>query len=404
LHIYLDASIGGGAELTRETLISALTAHGHDVVGVGTSSARGMTQEISGGVRRWSVGLANVYWPLKDKVQPGWRTKLWHLLDVYNPLMRRRLGRILDIEKPDVVLAHNLPGWSVAALSAIRRRQIPVVQVLHDHYNICVNSMMFRVGRNCIGQCADCRVMRLPHRVLTNKVNAVVGISKYILDRHIEHGVFEKVPIRRVIHNVRSAERLGVQDAPALRAAAMAAREEIDIRFGFIGSLVPSKGIEQLISAFAKLGDLRAELWVAGIGKPEYLNLLKAKAEGAGVKFMGQMKQAEFFASIDVLVVPSLWQEPLGMVVAESFAFGVPVIGARRGGIPEMITDGQNGSIFEPDKEGELESAMQRYVTNPKIIHAMAANALIAGAKFLNTNDWYCRYMAAINDACGQNA
>jgi hypothetical protein len=43
-------------------------------------------------------------------------------------------------------------------------------------------------------------------------------------------------------------------------------------------------------------------------------------------------------------------------------------------------------------------------VTNPKIIHAMAANALIAGAKFLNTNDWYCRYMAAINDACGQNA
>lgn len=398
LHIYADASIGGGAEQTRETLLAALKARGHDIFGVGTAAGGGIKCAESGGIRRWSVGLANVYWPLKDKMQPGWKKKLWHVLDVYNPVMRRRLGRILDIEKPDLVMLHNVTGWSVAAISAIAKRKIPMVQVLHDHYNLCVNSMMFRNGRNCTGQCADCRVMRLPHRVLTNQVDAVIGISQYILDRHILNGAFTKAKVKRVIHNARSADLLGLRTMQERPARAMTPLGDLNIRFGFIGTLVPSKGIEELIVAFARLNDPRAELWVAGAGKPEYETLLKRVAEDARITFMGQMKPAAFFTAIDLLVVPSLWQEPLGMVVAESFVFGVPVIGSARGGIPEMITDGQTGFIFEPDAPGALTEALRRCADVPEMLPVMAWNAQRVGTKFLDTDAWYQSYIAVINE------
>jgi glycosyltransferase involved in cell wall biosynthesis len=67
------------------------------------------------------------------------------------------------------------------------------------------------------------------------------------------------------------------------------------------------------------------------------------------VRFLGHVKPQEFFSEIDVLVVPSLWNEPMGRVVVEAYGMGVPVLGARRGGIPELIDDGVTGLLFEPE-------------------------------------------------------
>jgi glycosyltransferase involved in cell wall biosynthesis len=62
----------------------------------------------------------------------------------------------------------------------------------------------------------------------------------------------------------------------------------------------------------------------------------------------------EFLRPLAFLVVPSLWDEPMGRVVPEAFSVGTPVLGARRGGIPEMVTPGVNGALFEPDRPKEL--------------------------------------------------
>jgi len=65
----------------------------------------------------------------------------------------------------------------------------------------------------------------------------------------------------------------------------------------------------------------------------------------------------EFYKSI----VVSIWYEALGIVVVESFAFGVPVIGSNIGGIPEMISEGIDGMLFDPYKEGDLEEKMLKF-------------------------------------------
>jgi glycosyltransferase involved in cell wall biosynthesis len=66
------------------------------------------------------------------------------------------------------------------------------------------------------------------------------------------------------------------------------------------------------------------------------------------------VRPEEFFAQIHLLVVPSLWHEPLGRIVLEAQANLVPVIASRRGGIPELIEEGKTGFLYEPDHPAEL--------------------------------------------------
>ena len=60
------------------------------------------------------------------------------------------------------------------------------------------------------------------------------------------------------------------------------------------------------------------------------------------------------FDSFDVLVVPSIWLENSPLVVHEAFMFGVPVIGSRIGGTADLIQDGINGFLYEPEWPGNL--------------------------------------------------
>jgi len=240
--------------------------------------------------------------------------------------------------------------------------------------------------------------MRAPHLILTNSVDAVVGVSKYILNRHVASGAYSRVPIRRFIHNVKSGDGLGLSEAAGLRARAEVVRAPGVVRFGFIGALAPYKGIEYLLEEFDRWQDSRTELWVAGTGRPDYVAKLKYRFEGVRIKFLGHTTQREFFTAVDVTVVPSLWQEALGMVVSESFAFGVPVIGSCRGGIPEMITDGYSGIVFEPDVPGMLKNAMQKLVDNPATRLEMGRKAGIAAREFLDMEKWTDSYLGVIND------
>jgi glycosyltransferase involved in cell wall biosynthesis len=70
-------------------------------------------------------------------------------------------------------------------------------------------------------------------------------------------------------------------------------------------------------------------------------------------------------------VVPSIWNDPLPRVVFEAFSAGVPVVGSRIGGIPEMINEGQNGFLFEPHDSRELAGILSRIVSAPRVVRGM---------------------------------
>jgi glycosyltransferase involved in cell wall biosynthesis len=395
------AAVTGGAERTMETLLRTLKASGNNVAVLGTSAKPGLHRINEGGITQWRAGISNLYWPRADETHSWPMRRLWHLIDIYNGAMQRPLGMVLAAVQPDVVFVHNLPGWSISAIPAIRKHDIPVIQILHDHYNICANSTMSRAGKNCARQCVTCRVMRAPHRKITNQVSAVVGVSQYILDRHLQCGAYADVPIKRVIHNVRSAESLGLPEAVSLRRNADAARSAGVTRFGFIGNLTHEKGIELLLEAFAAWNNPRTELWVAGTGKPEMVDMLTARYAGPRIRFLGAMEPKRFFTAIDVTVVPSLWQDPFPGVVAESFAFGVPVVASRRGGLPEMVVHAETGLMYEPCEPGALLAAMTLYAGSPALTARLARNARAAAPRFLDVDGWNAAYRDLIDEVVG---
>ncbi len=386
LHSLADPERGGGGEVIVWEQIRGLRDAGHECVLLATSDKPGLERSEREGITVWQAGIRNVYWPYHKKRPSAPRRLLWHTLDSYNPWMQAYLRDVVKRERPDVVSVHNLPGWSAASWATLARLGVPAVQVLHDYYPICVKATMYRQGRNCKGQCAGCRVFRLPHRALSRKLSAVVGVSRYILERHRALGYFEGVPVQRVIHNARAPQALGVEDMPP-------PEPHPGLRFGFIGRLDPSKGIESLITAFLAADLPDAELWIAGSGKQDYEQRLQGLITDPRIRLLGRQRPVDFYAQVDVVVVPSLWNDNLPGVVFEALAFGKPVIGSRRGGIPEMIRHGENGLLFEPDAPGELQAALES-LRDEALRTRLTAQARPSSAPFMDIARWIGEYEA----------
>jgi glycosyltransferase involved in cell wall biosynthesis len=386
LNTYDDPVIsGGGAEVILSLIAQGLSSCNIEPVILGTGPEPGLQQLERNGMRIWRAGIRNFYWPQPAVRRPMLARVLWHVADSFNFAMRPLLHQVLEAERPDVISVHNLAGWSVAAWGVIAKFGIPIVQVLHDSYLICGRSTMYTGCGNCIGQCGSCRLLRLPHRNACKHLSAVVGVSRFILDRHLSQGYFCNVPIQRVIHDARDKNILGLDAvAPVYRSEAL--------RIGFIGRLHPSKGIELLLQAFSEADISGAALWVAGIGKSDYEKELRTRWKSEKIRFLGRVTPQEFYPQVDMVVVPSLLHDTFPGVVFEAFAFGKPVIGARRGGIPEMITDGENGFLFEPDRPDDLANAMRKLVHDSGLRARMGQVARVSAQPFLDKDAWVGRY------------
>jgi glycosyltransferase involved in cell wall biosynthesis len=190
----------------------------------------------------------------------------------------------------------------------------------------------------------------------------VIGISRFIVDRHRLLGYFRDTPYA-VIHNSLD---LGIQDeSPRERS--------LPLRVGFFGRIEAQKGITALVQAAMAVGPGKLELIVGGTGDAKLIDDLKAASSGLSIRFLGRIAPNEFFPLVDVLVVPSLWHEPLGRVVLEAYAWGRPVIVSNRGGLPEIVREGETGFVFDPGIPGGLAMILQRCVASPGKLLRMAA-------------------------------
>ena len=155
------------------------------------------------------------------------------------------------------------------------------------------------------------------------------------------------------------------------------------MRFGFIGVHDPVKGLDTLARAAHRLvNDQNVRFVIAGSAKSDYSKSLPQKFPGENTSFLGWTKPEDFFPQIDVLVVPSLFREPFGRVVIEAFVQGVPVIGARSGGIPESIDPGKDGYLFDPGDDKALAAEIASMAAKPEAIPALSRAALEASRRY----------------------
>jgi len=171
----------------------------------------------------------------------------------------------------------------------------------------------------------------------------------------------------------------------------------------YVGRLSHEKGVETLIDAVKDNGDIHLKIIGDGPLKG-YLEKKVASEHITNVAFLGYRTGESLHDEIRnsmFLVIPSEWYENNPLTVIEAFALGKPVVGARIGGIPEMVRDWETGLTFVSGDVNDLEGKIELMLNNSDRIAEMGKNARAYVEKELNAEVYYERlmeiYQMAIN-------
>lgn len=273
--------------------------------------------------------------------------------------------------KPDAVYVNNLAGLSRAVVICSYALGIPIVAALRDYSWICVRQSMFRKGRSCSARCQLCRVACAPRALAFQMIQGVVANSAEVLKQHSSAGIVRR-KLTEVIYAGAPPMSSGSRPAPEAR-----------LRIGVMGQLQATKGFDRFfrdVAALAVGGRLRVV--VAGeIGTPFGRALVSEWAQ-PWVEFRGKMDRDAFFDSVDVVVIPSEWREPLSRIVYEAFARGVCVIASRHGGQKEVIRHGENGMVYVPG-DGSLAGCLEKLLADRNLVKRLGEQARVDASRYV---------------------
>ena len=165
--------------------------------------------------------------------------------------------------------------------------------------------------------------------------------------------------------------------SPAMRQRLLGGRSDTGQLLLYIGRLSAEKQIERIRPVLDALPEARLAL----VGDGPYRQQLETLFAGSAATFVGYLAGEELasaYASADAFLFPSS-TETLGLVLLEAMAAGCPVVGANRGGIPDIVTDGVNGCLYEPEGPdggaGSLTAAALRLLGDPSQREQLRRNA-----------------------------
>lgn len=364
----------GGTEVHTQTVARDLGARGHDVSVLAADAdapARSSVDHVLGDVPVRRLGVSS---------DPG------RLRPLVDPWVRAEFERVLEQFKPEVVHVQHLLGLSGDLIEAARRRSIPTVVTLHDHWLQCpeihprpgsTHPRGRFWGLGCVWHHELGHPRRTGSRAIRGEVpgaiaaavrrpaflrrqltlaDLVLAPSRFICREYVRFGVSPK-KIHFMPHGVRVGPARGVP------------KREGPVRFGFVGSIVPVKGVHVLCKAFARLGG-DATLQIHGRAYDERYWRRIERSLGSKIRYVGPFapeNAAGIYAAFDVLVLPSLFPETFALTVAEAQACGMPAIASRVGALPERISDGRDGLLVPPGDAGALRRALVRLLDPAKV-------------------------------------
>jgi glycosyltransferase involved in cell wall biosynthesis len=122
------------------------------------------------------------------------------------------------------------------------------------------------------------------------------------------------------------------------------------------------------------------------------------------VEFKGDFpRAAELYPEASLVVLPSLWAEPFGLVGPEAMAHGIPVVASRVGGVPEWLTDGETGFLVEPKDVDALAARINTLLGDPSLAERLGRNAREEAARRFTLKRYVDSYLTLL-DECAQPA
>ncbi len=339
--------------------------------------------------------------------------------DQRNPLARnalfdlgweRQLAGLLDRLRPDLVHFHHLSGHCASLLRIAAGQGLPILYQVQDWWALCPRANLVRPDHQPCpgpgpGRCSRCLALTgVPPAPLLNRLLYLV--RRRLMIRMLalaDSYVMGSETIRRwyadtgllaagaAVHVVPYGVPQPEAGSPDRRAAGL------PLRLGYIGSIMPHKGVHVAVEAVRGLPASQAELqlWGDSTIQPEYAAALRARAEPEVVRFMGRFADADkwrVLAGIDLLLVPSVGLESFGIVAREAMAAGVPVIASDAGALAELELD-QCGATVPVGDVAALRAWLDRLLAEPALL-ARWATRLPA----VKTTTQHAREMAEIYD------
>ena len=333
----LAPKVVGGAETFVRRLAETLVGQNDSVEVIRAASTPNQQMETCNGIDVHSAAVHNIYFPFAKQHSAPVRG-IWHAIEDWQQMSELVAARIKAF-KPDILHSNNLSGLTTAVWRTAAELGIPVLHTLHDYYLTCPRCSRFSDGHACKASCMSCQILTLRRRGATRHLDAVVGVSQRILDIHTGLGLFTQTPLKIVIRNASTAD-VGSEETAMLDGT---------VTFGFIGRLTEEKGIYNLVRAIATIPPERIRLVIAGHASESQRKQIKGLAPNARIEFLGFVQPKEFYEQVNVVVVPSVWEDPCPLVVADAQAACKPLLGTPFGGIQEAIKPGVTGWLTSPD-------------------------------------------------------
>lgn len=307
-------------------------------------------------------------------------------------------SKLISKIKPDVAHIGHLNHLSTRLVDELNEQNIPIVFTLHDFWLMCPRGQFLTraIGGSdnfqlCEGQndhkCAnDCYKVyfsgkpedefsdsskwsswvnsRMAEtRSIVDKVNLFIAPSNYLRNRFInDFGI----PERKIIY-------LDYGFPTDYLTQTTKSKDKKLFTFGYIGTHIPAKGINQLIEAFKEI-DEPAVLKIYGRRNGQNTAALQSLALSSKneIHFEGEYINHnlanDVFSQVDCIVVPSIWAENSPLVIHEAQSCKMPVITADYGGMKEFVHHKVNGLLFEHRNPAALREQLRFAIANPELL------------------------------------
>jgi glycosyltransferase involved in cell wall biosynthesis len=390
LHVVRYTSFGGIENYTQD-LFPELERRGHANVLI-------VAGELLDGVR--AAGRAVHYLPEIARFDHG--------------STQRSLAAVREImqaAQPDVAYLHTAMPWLVA--DPILRR-LPAVYFAHEYGAFSPSGALLFERRGTVCNVASppswrCLVnaylkkcnSRRPDRLVASviraretkrwalRADAVICDSTFVANRYALAG-FDRRRLRILPSPVP------VPPESVLESSAPSPAQPMIL---FSGRLVSGKGLAVLIQALPHVrGDWVLKIAGDGPQAGRLGDLVRTLGLAERVRYLGRVNRedmVELYREAAVVVVPSIWPEPLGMVGLEAFSYARPVVGSAVGGITDWLIDNETGFQVPPGDPRRLADRINRLLADPQLARRMGQ----AGRKLVERHFTLTRHVDGLLEA-----
>ncbi len=347
----------GGCETYMLQLAEEMKAKGHEVQYFGMYDEKNTVGN--------SLGL---YTTNMDFHSTKMARFLYPFQIIYSKEAYKKLGKVLDDFKPDVVHMNNINfQLTPAVIYAVKKRNIPLVQTVHDYQMICPNHLLYSFSE--IKPCERCISGSKFHCVTHNcihgsKAKSLIGAIEASLYSFLK--TYKKVDLYICPSHFLEQKLLSGSDVYKGKTFAIhnfiekkPIPEKVESKkpyVAFASRLSKEKGVTLLAEAAKLLPDI--PFVVAGTGPDD--ECLKSVRNITMTGFLTGDKLVSLIANAKVMILPSVWYENCPLNILETHSFEVPVITMNSGGMAELVEDGKTGVLVKEPTAHSIAEAIKK--------------------------------------------